>query len=99
MSDDDDKNMVVMSNGSKGGTQSKASTAELSIFPANETETMFNTLYINIAMDMAIADAGATGHFLMPETQVTNLEPSNKSLTINLPMAHNYNQLTLVISM
>ena len=64
--------------------QRKASTADIAIKYANESETMLNTLHINIAMDMAIADAGAIGHFLLPGKQVTNLKPSRKPLTINL---------------
>ena len=31
-------------------------------------DTMFNTSHIKIAMDMAISDDGATGHFLIPGT-------------------------------
>ena len=46
---------------------------------------MFNTSHIKIAMDMEITDAGATGNFLLPVTQVKHLKPSGKTLTINLP--------------
>ena len=45
---------------------------------------MFNTSHIKIARGVAIADAGSTGHFLLPGTQVTNLKPRDKPLTINL---------------
>ena len=51
----------------------------------NDTETIFNTSYIKISVDMAIANAGAKGHFLLPGTQVTNLKPSDKPMTVNLP--------------
>ena len=82
--DDDEKKTVFMRNYSNRGTQLKASTAELAMNSANETEIIFNTSNIKIAVDMAIANAGATGHFLLPGTQVRNLKPSNKPLTINL---------------
>ena len=85
MSDDDDKKTVVMSNFSKGGTQGKSPTEELAMNSANETETMINTLHIKISMDMEISNAGEICHFLMPGTQSTNLKPSTKKLTINLP--------------
>ena len=48
LSDDDDKNTVVVSNCSKGGTQHKALTADITINFANENETMFNTSHIKI---------------------------------------------------
>ena len=32
--------------------------------------------HIKIAMDMAIADAGATGHFLLPGTSVQKQQPT-----------------------
>ena len=52
--------------------------------PVNENDKMFNTLRIKIAMDMEIADSGAIGHLLLPGTQVTNVKPRDKPLTINL---------------
>ena len=55
MSDDDEKNTVVMSNLSKAVTQRKASTADIAIKYAIESETILNTFHINIAKDMAIA--------------------------------------------
>ena len=48
-------------------------------------ETMFNTSYINIAMDMVIDDAEATGHSLLPGTSIQNQQPKSNPLTINLP--------------
>jgi len=40
---------------------------------------------IKIAIDMAISDAGTTGHFVLPDTPVTNIKPTTSLLTINLP--------------
>ena len=40
---------------------------------------------IQIALDTAIADAGATAHFLLPGAPVTNVQPTLYPLTINLP--------------
>ena len=76
---------IFMIKFSKGGTQHKASTAELTINSVNKNETILNTLHIKIAMDMAIVNAVSTGHFLIPVTQVNFLKPSDKPLTINLP--------------
>ena len=85
MSEDDDEKTVVVSNCSKGGRQHKALTAQLAMNYVKNTDKMFNTLHIKIAMDMEIADAGATGHFLLPGTQETNLKSIDKPLTTNLP--------------
>ena len=44
-----------------------------------------STLKIKIAVDQAIADAGTTGHFVLPGTPVENVQPATNPLTINLP--------------
>ena len=46
---------------------------------------MFNTPNIKISVDMAIADAGATGHFVLPGTPIKNIKPAGKPLCIKLP--------------
>ena len=46
---------------------------------------MLNAPNINIAVDMAVADSGATGHFILPGTTVSNMKISKKPLPINLP--------------
>ena len=46
---------------------------------------MINALNIKIAVDMAVAYSGATGHFVLPGTKVSDMKISKKSLTINLP--------------
>jgi hypothetical protein len=48
-------------------------------------ETLFNVSSINIAIDQAIADAGATGHFVIPGTPVTHITRTTNPLVINLP--------------
>jgi hypothetical protein len=48
-------------------------------------ETSFNTSPITIASDHAIADAGATGHFVLLGAPVTDVQPATKPLVINLP--------------
>ena len=48
-------------------------------------ETMFNTSSIKIAVDQAIVDAGATGHFMIPGAPVIDVRPATKPLIINLP--------------
>ena len=48
-------------------------------------ETLFNTGAINIAVDAAIADAGATGHFMVPGTPVLDVRPATTPLIIHLP--------------
>ena len=48
-------------------------------------ETMFNISSIKIAVDQAIADAGATCHFMIPGAPVIDIKPATKPLIINLP--------------
>ena len=38
-----------------------------------------------IALDTAIADAGALAHFILPRAPVKNVQPTHHPLTINLP--------------
>ena len=40
---------------------------------------------IKIAIDMAVADAGATSHFVLPGAPVTNITPTDSPLVITLP--------------
>ena len=46
---------------------------------------MLNASNIKIAVDIAVADSGATGNFILPGTTVSNMKISNKPLTVNLP--------------
>ena len=48
-------------------------------------ETMFNTSNIKITVDMAVTDSGATGNFVLPGTNVSDRNISEKPLTISLP--------------
>ena len=48
-------------------------------------DTCFNAGRIKIAVDMAVADAGATGHFVLPGTPVIDVLPTSNPITINLP--------------
>ena len=48
-------------------------------------DTCFNTGRIKIAVDMAVADAGATGHFVLPGTPVIDVLPTSNPISINLP--------------
>ena len=48
-------------------------------------EIIFNTPKIKIAVDMAIEYAGATGHFVIPGTPVTDISPATRPLVIYLP--------------
>ena len=57
----------------------------IKIYPSNlRTQTVFNTSNINIEVDMAIADAGATGKFSPPGTPIKNIKQAEKPLCINL---------------
>jgi len=60
-------------------------TLDLDINASDNADTIFNISKIKIAMDMAIADAGATRHVVLPDTPVTNLHIAIKPLVINLP--------------
>ena len=46
---------------------------------------MLNALNIKIAVDMVVTYSGATGNFILPGTNVSNMNISKKTLTINLP--------------
>jgi hypothetical protein len=48
-------------------------------------QTMLNTGGIRIAVDMAVADAGATSHFVLPGAPVSNITPTATPLVITLP--------------
>ena len=49
------------------------------------THTSYTTAQLKIAKNMAVADAGATGHFVLPGTHVTNIKIARHPLKINLP--------------
>ena len=49
------------------------------------THTNYTTAQLKIANNMAVADAGATGHFVLPGTPVTNVKIARHPLNINLP--------------
>ena len=49
------------------------------------SNTIFNTSNIKIAVDMAIADAGATGHFVLPGAPMLNKRVAKNPIVINLP--------------
>ena len=49
------------------------------------THTNYTTAQLKIAKNMAVADAGATGHFVLPGTHVTNIKIARHPLKINLP--------------
>ena len=49
------------------------------------THTSYTTAQLKIAKNMAVADAGATGHFVLPGTPVTNIKIARHPLKINLP--------------
>ena len=83
--DDDDDATVVVSKCSKKMAQIRPT-----IHPLLTRHTAWNTMKkadpsIQIALNTAIADAGATAHFLLPGAPVTNVQPTQHPLTINLP--------------
>ena len=51
----------------------------------HNTATCFNTGRIKITVDMAVADAGATGHFVLPGTPVVDVLPTSNPISIHLP--------------
>ena len=48
-------------------------------------QAMLKTSGIRIAIDIVVADAGATSHFVLPGTLVTNVQPAKTTLVISLP--------------
>ena len=49
------------------------------------THKNYTTAQLKSEKNMAVADAGATGHFVLPGTPVTNVKVSHHTLKINLP--------------
>ena len=49
------------------------------------THKNYTTAKLKIAKNMAVADAGATGHFVLPGTPVTNVKVARHPLKTNLP--------------
>ena len=49
------------------------------------THTNYTTAQLKIAKNMAVADTGATGHFVLPGTPVTNVKVAQHPLKIHLP--------------
>ena len=47
--------------------------------------TNYTTAQSKIAKNMAVADTGMTGHFVLPGTPVTNIKLARHPLKINLP--------------
>jgi hypothetical protein len=47
--------------------------------------TMFNTTSITIDKNLAIADAGATSHIILPDAPTQDVKPTIAPLKINLP--------------
>ena len=47
--------------------------------------TNYTTAPLKIAKNTALADAGATGHFVLPDTPVINVKVARHPLKINLP--------------
>ena len=56
---------------------------------APNADTMLNPLNIKIAVDMSVADSGATGHFILPGTKVSNMKISNKPSPLTYQTATN----------
>ena len=48
------------------------------------THTNYTTAQLKIAENMAVVDAGATGHYVLPGTPVTNVKVARHPLKINL---------------
>ena len=51
----------------------------------NVSQEMLKAGGIKIVIDMAVADAGATSHFVLPGAPVTNIPPTHNPLVITLP--------------
>ena len=49
------------------------------------TATCSNTGIIKIAVQMAVADTGATGHFVLSGTPVIDVLPLTSPISVNLP--------------
>ena len=68
----------------KNAWQSIVTQQELQELP--NAGTIFNTTRLKHAVEYAISDSGATGHFLVQGAPVANLEIAEKPITITLPI-------------
>ena len=78
--DDEDEATVMQSN-----TSTKHNNTPKRPKRKSTTHTNYTTAQLKIAKNMAVADAGATGHFVLPDTPVTNIKIARHPLKINLP--------------
>jgi len=85
--DDDDATLCTSNctNDDSATTDTTLTSRAASPIQTQQQETLFHASHINIAVDHAIADAGATGHFVLPGTPVTDIAPAVTPLVINLP--------------
>ena len=71
----DEENMK--SNPRKISLPTRVQTRKQSILKINlQSQTVFNTSNIKISVDMSVAYAEATGHFVLPGTPVNNIKPA-----------------------
>jgi hypothetical protein len=91
--EDDDKTFITsnctctkttLTVGIPNSTHRSSRTAEIQKATTQAT-TIFNTANIEIGIDLAIADAVATNHFLTAGAPVHNKQTTTNPLTINLP--------------
>ena len=93
MQNDDDEITLIRSNCRQDRNKNGKPTKNIVPLPLSthhvqkspNAETMLNASNINIVVDMAVADSGATGYFILLGTKVSNIKISKKPLTINLP--------------
>lgn len=70
-------------------THAWAKIRELERHNSFTSEVCFDMSGIKIGVDYAIAAAGATWHFLLPEASVVNTRETTKPLMIHLPNGDN----------
>ena len=79
--DNDDDKTIITSN----CTSTESNDTDHAISHLGNEETMCNLSTIQIPKHLAIADAGATSHFLVKGAPVSNIKPTTTPLRINLP--------------
>jgi hypothetical protein len=81
---DDDDDTIIVSNCRRAPSDDTSST-DTSLTSSPLAEALFHASHLNIAHDHAIADAGATGHFVLPGTPVSHITEAKTPIVINLP--------------
>ena len=82
---DDDDITIIASNCSSKSDDATATTASLSDDDSSSDDPPLPQINLLLGPNLAIADSGATAHFLLPNVELANKRPATNPLNITLP--------------